>query len=241
MANNQLPQKQLPPSRTTGRSQNSSQPTSTTQKSSRVKEARLDRLQKNHGSKIPVNPVILLFQQHTLIIWSMLWVAMLAAGGLAILGLTNPGHVETVESSPENTTIQETVLQQQEQEKPNEGMPAWIYGAIAIGCATGGWVAFKQLKGSRKRRFLRKNLKQRPTSTRSVPPQRQKAAVPTRKQAPNPSRIGKSSAPKTVPSSEMKIAVGQNQIPNSEESQNKLADSMDLRKRQPLSSLLRNQ
>ena len=237
MANNQLAQKQIPPSKTTGRPQRRPKQRPTSQESSLLREARSDRPRKNHAPKMRVNPVILLIQKHPLLIWSTLWAAMLAAGGLAILGLTNPGHVEKVDSLPETTTTQSTVLQEQ----TNGETPAWIYGAIAIGCATGGWVTIKQLKGYRRRRLLRQPLKQRPTSRQSVPRQRQKAVTPTSQQAPNRKRLTKSSARKPpVPPSQIKIAVGQTQLPYSDESQNKLANSMDMRKRQPLSSLLRN-
>ena len=232
MANNQLARQQIPPSRTTRRPQRSPKQTSTAQESSLLREARSDRPRKNHAPKKRVHPLILSIQNHPLLIWSTLWAAILAAGGLAILGLTNPGHIEKVESLPETTTTPNTVLQDQN----NGEKPAWVYGAIAIGCATGAWVIIKQLKGSRRRRLLRKPLKQRPTSRKIVPPpkqkaptQKQKAAPPTRQQVTNRKKTGKSSAPKQpMPKSQIEIAVGQTQLPYSEESQNRLANSMDL-------------
>lgn len=237
MANNQLAQQQTPPPKTARVRQRSRKAAPPAGETSRSKQAKPDRQRRNSASSIRVNPFVKLIQKRPLVVWSSLWITVLAAGGLAILGLTHPGYQEKAESSQSETEqpTQTTILQPQ-----NDGKtPAWLYGAIALGCATGSWVIIKQLNSSRKRRLLRKPLKARQKSRQAAPPQRQKAAASPNRAGGTPKKSPKPTLPKqSVPPSEQ-MAAGQSQQPSPANSQTKLANSMDWRKRQPLSSLLR--
>lgn len=245
MAKNQLAQQQTPPLGTATLRQRGAKPARVAEESSQPRTGNLDRQGKKTTPPTRVNPLLQLIQKRPLLVWSALLATILLAGSVAMLGLTNPGNVKKGEGSEADASVvtQKTVLEERSQNNP----PAWLFGAIALGCATGSWVILKQLKGSRRRRKLRRPLKPRSTSQRSVDRQEQKKASSPRRAVPavkTPQR----SAPSRFAVADSPLGglppVRESQPPLPDRAgergkKPKLAESMDLRKRQPLSSLLR--
>lgn len=245
MAKNQLAQQQSPPLKTARVGEHSANPARVAEESSRLRTANPDRRGKKPPARIRVNPVLQLIQKRPLLVWGALLATMLLAGGVAMLGLTNPGEVKKGEPSEADASVaaQKTV----QEDRNQDNSPVWLFGAIALGCATGSWVILKQLKGSRKRRKLRGPLKPRSASQRPVDRQEQKKVSSPRRALPA-AKTPQRSAPSRLPVADLAI----DGVPPARESQPplldrarergkkaKLAESMDLRKRQPLSSLLR--
>lgn len=245
MAKNQLAQQQTPPLRTATLRQRGAKPARVAEESSQPRTGNLDRQGKKTTPPTRVNPLLQLIQKRPLLVWSALLATILLAGSVAMLGLTNPGNVKKGEGSEADASVvtQKTVLEERSQNNP----PAWLFGAIALGCATGSWVILKQLKGSRRRRKLRRPLKQRSNSQRQVDRQEQKKASSPRRAVPavkTPQRSAISRFPVADSLGGGLPPVTQGQPPLLDRSRErgkkaKLAESMDLRKRQPLSSLLR--
>jgi len=245
MAKNQLAQQQTPPLRTATLRQRGAKPARVAEESSQPRTGNLDRQGKKTTPPTRVNPLLQLIQKRPLLVWSALLATILLAGSVAMLGLTNPGNVKKGEGSEADASVvtQKTVLEERSQNNP----PAWLFGAIALGCATGSWVILKQLKGSHRRRKLRRPLKPRSTPQRSVDLQQQKKASSPRRAVPavkTPQRSAPSRLAVADSAQGGVAAVRQSQPPLSDRSRErgkkaKLAESMDLRKRQPLSSLLR--
>lgn len=237
MADHQIAQQQSPPSKAPKLRRRSGKPAPLAEESSRLKTANLDRQRKKRAT--PLNPVLLVVQKCPLLVWSAFLAAMLLVGGLAMLRLTDPDYVgkEQPSAAKTATNAQNTVLQDESQNTQS----GWLYGAIALGCATGAWVILRQFNGTRKRRKLRKPLKSRPISRQRATQQRKKKPFsPHRKepiseasQATNPSTTGAiGAATRAIPPLIPSLPDDRNQV--------KLAENMDIRKRHPLSYLLRN-
>lgn len=203
-----------------------------------------------------------LVNRYPLAVVSGIWLALVLMSGVAVLGLLNPGSIEQQEQStpiPTEETILEPVAiptpQTIQQSTPKstastekDDLPLSLFFAIAVGCAVGSLVLTQVLKASTQPR---------------QPTQPPKSAKPVGKKRPHPSKkrrpVSKSPQPKgstkqTLQIVENGLSRGDNQhsqlaqitVLSPEEihpldgRDQSLADMMDLRKRQSLSSLMRS-
>lgn len=110
-----------------------------------------------------VNPLLRLFQKHPLLIVCGMWSGFLVLASWAIIGLTDPGQLKESEQKP--TAVEYSSAQ----DAQNEGrLPFWLFGAIAVGCATGSWLIVQQLNSPKQRRPVRRQQSRtRPTPQQS--------------------------------------------------------------------------
>lgn len=241
MANKQLAQEQLPPLQKATPRRRSTKLAAASQRLSRSKAAKGNQPLRKPAPPTKVNPVVQLIQKQPLVIWGFSWATVLLVAFIAVLGLTNPGTMKTVESSEtENLTVAENPLPQAQDRSQ---LPSWLFGLAGLGCATGAWIVIKQFKGSRRRRRIRKPVSSR-VSTTSKPIERQqqangsspKRAVPKSKVAPRPVSGKLALADGARGAGAAKVPQKQ---PKNNKKNSKLVESIDLRKRHPLSSFLR--
>lgn len=238
MANKQLAQEQLPPSQRATLRRRSAKPAAASQRLSRSKAAKVNQPLRKPAPPAKVNPVVQLIQKQPLVIWSFSWATVLLVAFIAVLGLTNPGTIRTVESSEaENLRVAENPLPQTQDQRQ---LPAWLFGLAGLGCATGSWVIIKQLKISRRRRRFRKPLPSRVRTTSQPIRQQQQAngSLPKRV-VPTPKVAHRPVSGKLALASGMKKPSTEPQKQPKNQKKGQLAESMDLRKRHPLSSFLR--
>jgi len=89
-------------------------------------------------------PLLMLFKQigtSPLFIWGGLLTLILSVANMAIQELTSPGPIELAEiaASPVQSEAAEISPQ------TDEALPLWLFGAIAIGCASGSWLISQQI------------------------------------------------------------------------------------------------
>ena len=106
MAKTQLAQQQSPPLRSaTLRPRSAKKPVQSPARLPGAKAAKVERKSTKPAPARPVNPLLQLLQKRPLLVWGAIWAAMLLAGGLAIMGLTNPGHLNKGERSQTETMM----------------------------------------------------------------------------------------------------------------------------------------
>ncbi len=201
-----------------------------------------------------------LLYSHPLAFWGGLWAVMVLVGSIAAVGLLNPGPIEQEASQPTPTllTIQESVAKPEPSKKPKpspkkapkssvqedkQDLPLSLFGVVALGCAAGSL-------------FVTQALRQ---STQSYPSsKRTKPAATVRKKRRRPAKKSRPASRMPQPDvSQFSWQTQNNQPPMTDEQftqvtvlppeesnpldwdQESLADMMDLRKRQSLSSLMR--
>lgn len=206
-----------------------------------------------------------LLDSHPIAFWGGLWIVLMSLGGVAAFGLLNPGPIEQAGSKPTPITevsIPTPTLPSPTRQQPtparvkastpaltqetstNEGLPLSLFAAIAIGCAVGSLLVTRAL--------------QSPDESDPTP-KRIKPITTTRKKR---QRLSKShrvaKMPKPAKSEPIKETLGkQRQATNNQLAQvtvlppeeshpldggkENLAELLDLRKRQSLTSLMRGQ
>lgn len=84
----------------------------------------------------PPHPLKLLIQKHPFAFWGGLWVVLIGVGSVATLGLLNPGPIaqDTPKPTPAPASVP-IVTPPKEDFAFNPSLS--VFGAIAIGCATG--------------------------------------------------------------------------------------------------------
>jgi hypothetical protein len=203
-----------------------------------------------------------LVNRYPLGVVSGIWLALVLMSGVAVLGLLNPGSIEQQEQStaiPTEETIQEPVAiptpQTIQQSTPKstastekDDLPLSLFFAIAVGCAVGSLVLTQVLKASTQPR-------QPSQSPKPAKPVGKKRPHPSKKRRPVPkSPQAKGSTKPTLQIVENGLSRGDNQhnqltqitvlspeeIHPLDRREQSLADMMDLRKRQSLSSLMRS-
>ncbi|MBC6453376.1 MAG: hypothetical protein GDA43_09270 [Hormoscilla sp. SP5CHS1] len=92
-------------------------------------------------------PILMLFKQiktSPLFIWGGLLTLILSVTNMAIQKLTSPGPIELAEiaASPVQSEAAE-ISPQTDEALP--ALPLWLFGAIAIGCASGSWLISQQI------------------------------------------------------------------------------------------------
>lgn len=119
-----------------------------------------------------------------------------------------------------------------------EGMPMWLFGALALSCATGTLLIYGSLRNSQPRR---KPVKRRETSLKASPTTaiRKKPQPPLRRQRLK-RPIPVSQPPTSVSNVPVVTVLPPDESHPLDWGDDSLADMMDLRKRQTLASLLRN-
>lgn len=214
--------------------------------------------------KLLLDSVASALQRRPLLFWSGIWVVILLVAGLAVMGLTSPGPIEQAEqkaAEPAAPAVVAPVADPSVQTDPK--LLLWLFGAIALGCAGGSILISQRLNTSEPSRKRLKPLKpypatksstlqQRPKaqrSTRPVPAVRKQASAPATAQPPirtappakpqERSQVFNHSLQSRPPQVEPVVTV----VPAEEShpldwGDGNLADMMDMRKRQPLSSLL---
>ena len=223
----------------------------------------------NQPDKPPIQRFSLVFlyqmvQKYPLAFWGGLWASMITIAAVAALGLVSTGPVEQEESKPVEpmpavTTVPEpetpplpsfTTSQPSETPLPSftvvpeapkqPEVPRWLYGAIALGFVTGTLLIALNLSRSPQRKSLKRS---KPTA--SV---RKKQPRPTQKQKrrPVPPQPAEGfSKPQEVPLMMTNYGMTEVTVVPPEENhpldwgEDSLAEIMDLRKRQSLSSLLK--
>lgn len=222
----------------------------------------------NQPDKPPIQRFSLVFlyqmvQKYPLAFWGGLWASVITIAAVAALGLVSTGPVEPEESKPVEpmptvTTVPEpetpplpsfTTSQSSETPLPSftvvpeapkqPEVPRWLYGAIALGFVTGTLLIALNLSRSSQRKSLKRS---KPTA--SV---RKKTPHPTQKRRPMPPKQAAEDFPKPQEVPLMMTNYGMTEVtvvPPEENhpldwGEDSLAEIMDMRKRQSLSSLLK--
>jgi len=181
--------------------------------------------------------------------WGSLLLGLFLVGSVAVNGLFNPAPSELETPAP-IPTPQKAVA--------DDGVPVWLFGAIAFSCATGcGLIlASLRLRQMEQRRYRpRKVRKVKPSSPASIspPPPPMVAEPPQPLDVPPPPpkaisfQIKAPTVPKNPGSRQPKLPIPPLEVtilpPDVKHpldgSQNTLTESIDLRQSQSLSSLLR--
>ncbi|MBD2744728.1 hypothetical protein [Coleofasciculus sp. FACHB-1120] len=208
-------------------------------------------------------------QKYPLAFWGGLWASVITIAAVAALGLVSTGPVEEEESKPVEpmpavTTVPESgtsplssFITSQPSETPLPGftavpevpvapeapkqpeVPRWLYGAIALGFVTGTLLIALNLSRPSQRKSLKRS---KPTA--SV---RKKQPRPTQKRRPTPpkQRTENFSKPQEVPLMMTNYGMTEVTVVPPEENhpldwgEDSLAEIMDMRRRQTLSSLLK--
>lgn len=179
-------------------------------------------------------PLKQLIQKHPFVLWSGLWMTLIAVGSVATLGLLNPGPIEqnTPKPTPAPAAVQVST--------PKEDLPLSLFGAIAIGCISGSFLFIYVLKNS-----AQSHQSSRRLSTASTDSKKRRRTTKRR-------HVTKETPPVTSPSAvpELRPPISKEKMTqvtvlSPEESHPldgrnvSLADLLDLRKHQSLASLMR--
>lgn len=177
-----------------------------------------------------------LIQNHSLAFWGGLWVTLIVLGSMATLGLLSPSSLKEEVSQPKPTleTIQQ--LPPTSKPKPKEDLPLSLFGGVVLGCAAGSFLVTQVLKHASKRHRSAKRLK----PTKRVRKKRRPSAKPPR---PSPKARHVIETEPTYPITDYRepsITVLPPEQPHPlDGGKENLADLLDLRKRQSLASLMR--
>jgi hypothetical protein len=187
----------------------------------------------DHSPEQPDNshPLRQLIQKHPFMLWGGLWISFIAAGSFAALGLFNPGPVEL--STPKPTPAPAAV----QVSAPREDLPLSLFGAIAIGCASGSFLFIYILKNSARSHQASRRLNSPATITKKRRQVKKRPVAITQ-----PVATTTSTALRPLASEQKRSQIT---VLSPEESHpldrgdDSLADLLDLRKRQSLDSLMR--
>lgn len=201
----------------------------------------------------PVNPVLAFIQKYPLLIFSGISVGLLLLATWAIMHLFYLPE-EKVEPAPSPTSV--AVENPTPVPAPNsvpsskseETFPVGWVGAIAFSGIVGSWLVLRKLKRPKRRRLVQQQLKPRPTSQRSsLMPQR---SIQSTRSAESTSRTSQRRIAPRRPANPPIPTLNNRPIPPinvasampkpSANDDSGLAERMDMRKRQSLSSILRN-
>ncbi len=185
------------------------------------------------------NAILRLIGQQPWLVWSGVSVFLLATTAIAITSLIRAegGKYEELEPNPVATEIAETSPQ-------TSHIPLWLVGAVALSCGAGSLMILKLLNRPSSPPQLR-DLNRHS----SVQTSKQAASLPNRQRRRRLARSGQSvsvaarslSTMAPIPlSTEPVVTVLPPEKSRLERSEADLAEMMDLRKQQPLSSILRN-
>lgn len=194
----------------------------------------------------PLQPIQQLFRRHPFACLGGLWVTLVLVGGVATVGLVDPGteHKEGSKPTPSLAIVQQSNPQQEvQQSKSREELPLLLFVAIALGCAGGSFMVTQALRyATQGRQFSRRSefvvtvRKKRPysaTRPSTVPQKAQPSAPKFPLQSPDnqlPTTHNKRTQVTVLPREV------RHPLDGKEES---LADLLDLRKHHSLDSLLR--
>lgn len=193
------------------------------------------------AQRLNLDVLIQLSHKRPIAFWGGLWASIILVAAIAATGLisTGPSELEKPEPKPTPTPVFDQAPSPPPttiasgQNAASVGMPLWFYGAIATSCATGTLLILiaLRLKPSRRRRQPLKRSTTAPAAVR-------------KKRPPSPKRRQVSSRPMQPPPVTPVSAQPVVTILPPEESHpldwgdDSLADMMDIRKRQSLSSLM---
>lgn len=194
------------------------------------------------------NFLVRLIQAHPFAFLSGAWVVVLVMAALAVNGLTSPGPIEQTPTTPVNVQTPVTPESSNISHQGNK-IPVWSLGAIALACAAGSLTISQRLQQSKlqqskRPRKVAKRLKPYPAA-KALPPSKQRqlpGAVASgalslppghRKAAP----MATKAAAITVTTEPVVTVLPAEQSHPLDWGDANLADMMDLRKQQPLSSL----
>lgn len=200
-----------------------------------------------------------LLYKHPFAVCGGIWVLLVFVGGIATMGLFNPGQIEPETSRPLPTasTVQQEVSPQPER-KHLPGftakqpvklpdlplLPLSILAAIALGCVGGSYVLAQMLKSSAQGSQTSRRLK--PTGTirkkrRNPSPRPSSATRTPQSEGAFPSfQIANHQMTKTENHLTKITVLPPEQLHPLDGGKESLADMMDLRKRHSLASLMRD-
>lgn len=184
----------------------------------------------DHSPEQPDNshPLRQLIQQHPFLLWGGLWMSLIFMGSFAALGLFNPGPVEL--STPKPTPAPAAV----QVSSPREDLPLSLFGAIAIGCASGSFLFIYILKNSARSHQASRRLNSPATITKK---RRQVKKRPVAITKPVTTTAIRPLAPEQK-RSQITVLSPEESHPL-DQGDESLANLLDLRKRQSLDSLMR--
>ncbi len=204
-----------------------------------------------------------LLYKHPVVLWGGVWLALLLVGALAVRGLMSPGKAvqqqpkaimsaaaqkampETTPSSnvidPNSLPAFTKVPQISPAPEPSRGVPMWLYGTIAISSAIGSVLISLGFKHKPRYRKPIKRLNKSINRSQSAPTRkRQQRNLPpvARKRRRQVKNLHVTSIQTAyVPEPVVTVLPAENSYPRHQGSED-LAEMMDLRKRQSLTSLL---
>lgn len=189
----------------------------------------------------PPHPLKLLIQKHPFAFWGGLWVILIGVGTVATLGLLNPGPI--AQDTPNPTPAPPAVPIVTAPKQDFQFYPSLsVFGAIAIGCATGSVLFTYVLLNSSHSHGSSKRL-------RSVATVSKKRRPSSKKRRPVPPTTQLAAPQPVVQTFDAGLATFNHQLtqvtilPPDEthpldRGEESLADLLDLRKRQSLASLM---
>lgn len=210
----------------------------------------------NQPGKSSTQPLYLdalqqLTHNYPLAFWGGLWALMVTIAGLSVVGLISAGPMEPEEQTapsptltvvpPTQTALPSFIRVDQSPEQPPEvkEVPLWLFGGLGLGCAMGSLLIVRQMNRPKPRRLtkpVKKGFKPVPaTAVRQQRPH-STSALMRRPVTSAAIQLSQVKAERTQPV----VTV----VPTSENhpldwGEDSLADLMDLRKQQSLTSLLR--
>ena len=207
------------------------------------------RLDKRRTKRFSLAWVQQLFSKHPQAVLGGVWLVLLLLGTVSARSIISPGEV----SQEQPRAISAGVVEQHQPEpapastiayigeEPRSLPPLWLWGAIALGCATGSRLIFLSFRGKAKSRQPRKRVGASlkggsPAAVRQAsqrPPQKRRPLPKARQQPPVPTK------PAFVTKPVRSAMPPESRQPPNGGKQN-LAGKLDLRKRQSLDSLLRD-
>lgn len=181
---------------------------------------------------------------HPLLIWGGLSGTLVTTVAIAILSLIYAGRVEQ-EYSPPPIAVEEHLPKTPVTQQGNP-LPIWLLSILAISCAGGSLLIFKALTQEVRYRKRRQSSVKR-VSARKVPRRRSEVQRRTQLASPPPQQM-LVQPPAPIPTISVAAIARQPAVtvlsPEEtlplDQSEQSLADMLDIRKQQPLSSLLRN-
>lgn len=194
------------------------------------------------AQRLNLDVLIQLSNKRPIAFWGGLWASIILVAAIAATGLisTGPPELEKAEPKPTPTPVftqgsspEASAIASTSQDGASEGLPMWLYGAIATSCATGTVLILiaLRMKPSRRRRQPLKRSTTAPAAVRKKRPLSPKRRPVSSRRVQQP--------PVTTFSATPVVTI----LPPEEShpldwGDDSLADMMDIRKRQSLSSLM---
>lgn len=193
------------------------------------------------AQRLNLDVLIQLSNKRPIAFWGGLWASIILVAAIAATGLisTGPPELEKAEPKPTPTPVftqgssPEPTAIASSQDAASEGLPMWLYGAIATSCATGTVLILiaLRLKPSRRRRQPLKRSTTAPAAVRKKRP-------PSPKRRPVSSRPMQNPPVATFSPQPVVTILPPEETHPLDWGDDSLADMMDIRKRQSLSSLI---